>query len=351
MSCRICSAHWDIPFNQWSWSSKVIHDFNIMESISMDLKVMPTSFHGYNYLLVMHCIHSHFVITDTLKTTKASEVAESIYQNLICVHDTNIKEINCDLDTAFKNEIVSTLFTSLGIQVKFCSVQSHQSNPAEWTIQSISNILINYITKYGTFWCIMTNMATFCLNILSISHFQNLNSYEIIYGRKLPAISDLQLEGDDLTRPPFYYFKDYLDLLNERICVLCDIVKEQHNQTIEKKLLKHGSESPSLWSFKDGDIVYCHFPAKTMISGHNLTSKKLKMSYVGRLYVFSKHDKFLYLLATIDGEVIEQMFHVSRLVKGLLRLPNCKTVFSPVEFLQESCNSYTVTKCPLKMTL
>ncbi len=50
------------------------------------------------------------------------------------------------------------------------------------------------------------------------------------------------------------------------------------------------------------------------------------MSYVGRLYIFSKYDKFLYLLATMDGEVIEQMFHVSCLKKGLLRLPNCKTL-------------------------
>ncbi len=56
MSCRICSARRDILFNQKqrSWSIKVIHDFNIMESISMDHKVMPTSFRGYNYLLVMH---------------------------------------------------------------------------------------------------------------------------------------------------------------------------------------------------------------------------------------------------------------------------------------------------------
>ncbi len=68
MSCRICSAHRDIPFiqKQRSWSSNVIHDFNIMESICMDLKVMPTSFRGYNYLLVIRFKHSHFIITDTL---------------------------------------------------------------------------------------------------------------------------------------------------------------------------------------------------------------------------------------------------------------------------------------------
>ncbi len=50
------------------------------------------------------------------------------------------------------------------------------------------------------------------------------------------------------------------------------------------------------------------------------------MSFVGLLYIFSKHDTFMYLLSTIDGEVMEQTFHVSRLKQGLLRLPNGKSV-------------------------
>ncbi len=89
MSCRICSARRDIPFNQkqHSWSSKVIHDFNIMESISMDLKVMPTSFCGYYYLLVMCCNHSRFVITDTLKTMQESMRSGRV-SKLICASGT-----------------------------------------------------------------------------------------------------------------------------------------------------------------------------------------------------------------------------------------------------------------------
>ncbi len=148
-----------------SWSSQVIYDFVIMESISMDLKVMPTSFCSYNYLLVMRCNHSRFIITDMRKTRKASEVLESLFWKLICTHGTNIQDIYCDLDSAFKNEIVPTLFKSLIITVTFCIVQSHQSNPAELTIQSISNIIIHYITRHSNLWCIMSNMATFCLNI------------------------------------------------------------------------------------------------------------------------------------------------------------------------------------------
>ncbi len=50
------------------------------------------------------------------------------------------------------------------------------------------------------------------------------------------------------------------------------------------------------------------------------------MSFVGLLNIFSKYDKFMYLLSTIDGEVIEQMFHVSCLKRGLLRLPNGNSV-------------------------
>ncbi len=159
-------------------------------------------------LVSYECNHSCFIITDTLKSKKASEVAESLFQKLICAHGTNIKEIYCDLATAFKNEIVSTLFNTLGITVKFCSVQLHQRNPSEHAIQSISNIIIHYITKYGNLLCILSNMATFCLNIFPINHLQNLSSYEIVYGHKPPAITDLQLEGDDLTCPTFYCFSD-----------------------------------------------------------------------------------------------------------------------------------------------
>ncbi len=106
----------------------------------------------------------------------------------------------------------------------------------------------------------MLNMATFCLNIFPINHSQNLSSYEIVYGHKPAAIMDLQLEWDNLARPTFYCFSDYLDLLNERVHVIRDIVKEHQNQTIQKQLLQHGSESPTLRSFREGDTVYCHFP-------------------------------------------------------------------------------------------
>ncbi len=173
------------------------------------------------------------------------------------------------------------------------------------------------MTRYRSLWCIMSNMATFCINIFNKSSAKLLQIYEIVYGHKPPAITDLQLDGDELTHPAFYHFSDYLDLLNEHIQAIRDIVKENHTQTIQNRLQQHGLESPTLRSFNEGDIVYCQFPSKTIISDIKQQSKKLHMSFVGLLYIFSKHGKFMYLLSTIDGEVIEQ----THLKMWLLRLP------------------------------
>ncbi len=117
------------------------------------------------------------------------------------------------------------------------------------------------------------NYGHVLLEYFPINHLQNLGSYEIVHSCKPPAITDLQLEGDDLTCPTFYNFSDYLDLLNERVHAIHDIVKEHHNKTIQKQLVQQGSESPTLRSFGEGNIVYCHFPSKTIISDLKLPSK------------------------------------------------------------------------------
>ncbi len=59
------------------------------------------------------------------------------------------------------------------------------------------------------------------------------------------------------------------------------------------------------------------------------------MQFLGPLYIFSKHDKFMYLLSTIDGEVIEHMFHVSHLKRSLLWLPNGKSVKNITDYKLE----------------
>ncbi len=112
------------------------------------------------------------------------------------------------------------------------------------------------------------------------------------------------------------------------------MVMNLHNEQVTNHHAVHGAESLTLRDFHEGDIVYCHFPSKCLIVELGLQSKKIKMDYVGPLYVYLKFDKFQFVLSTIDGEVIEQLFHVTRLKKGLLRLPNGKMASNFKDYLK-----------------
>ncbi len=176
-------------------------------------------------------------------------------------------------------------------------------------------------------------MCCFCLNSFFFGHLGNISPYEILYGRSLPILSDLQLLSDNMIKPFSYNFANYLDLLNELFKSIRSIVMGLHNEQVSKVNAVHGAENISLRDFHEDDIVYCHFPSKSLIAELSLQSKKIKMDYVGPLYVYSKFDKFQFVLSTIDGEVIEQLFHVACLKKGLLRLPNGRTANNIKDYL------------------
>ncbi len=166
--------------------------------------------------------------------------------------------------------------------------------------------------------------------------------YHVEHGHIL--LKYLQLEGDNLIHTAFYHFSNDLDLLSERIHTIRDIVKEHHNQTIKKRLQQHGAESPTLRSFNEGDIVYCHFPSKTIISDLKQPSKNCKCHLLEHCTSFLNMTNSCTSCLPNDGEVIEQTFHVSRLKQGLLRLPNSKSVRNINDYKLEMirlCNKET----------
>ncbi len=102
--------------------------------------------------------------------------------------------------------------------------------------------------------------------MLIIGHLCNISPYEILYGRRPPVLSELQLLSDNMTKPFSYNFADYLELLNEQFKSICSIVMGLHNEQVTNRNAVHGAESLTLRDFHEGDIVYCHFPSKSLSS-------------------------------------------------------------------------------------
>ncbi len=81
-----------------------------------------------------------------------------------------------------------------------------------------------------------------------------------------------------------YNFANYLDLLNERFKSIRSLVMGLHDKQVRNCNVVHGAESLTLRNFHEGDIVYCHFPSKTLIAELGLQGKKIKMDYIGPLF-------------------------------------------------------------------
>ena len=79
-----------------------------MTCISMDIKHMPSSSTGHNYILVMLCEISNFMVTAPMVTATSPEICQVMQDHLICVFGTPVKLI-CDQDPAFMSHLTDNV--------------------------------------------------------------------------------------------------------------------------------------------------------------------------------------------------------------------------------------------------
>ena len=147
VSCHVCqlfknSKRFDRPFLQRKY------DINqgTMTCISMDIKHMPGSSTGHNYILVMLCEISNFMVTAPMVTATSPEICQVMQDHLICVFGTPVKLI-CDQDPAFMSHLTQTMLLSYGVKLITVSPTNHKSLLAEHGIKSLSNILMKHLTR------------------------------------------------------------------------------------------------------------------------------------------------------------------------------------------------------------
>ena len=105
ISCHVCQTFknhkiFDRPFN------RRIIDINApaLTHISMDIKHMPTSKDEFNYILVILCEVSNFIVAVPMKTATAPEICNAIMDIFIGCFGTPIR-IVCDQDPAFMSHL------------------------------------------------------------------------------------------------------------------------------------------------------------------------------------------------------------------------------------------------------
>ena len=162
-----------------------------MSRLSMDLKVMPRSQKGHQYILCIIDEVTNYLITAPLYQAWSEEVGEALIEHVIskyCTPDYMIM----DQDSAFMSSLMNYLFMKLGIKIKTVSPYNHHSLQAEHSIKSLSNILTKHLTGQGQTWHKFLSLTTFAYNIFNSPNLCNHSPYELVFGMKTKDITGLR---------------------------------------------------------------------------------------------------------------------------------------------------------------
>ena len=188
-------------------------NYRPMSRLSMDLKVMPRSRKGHQFILCIIDKVTNYLIAAHLYQAKSEEVGEALIENIITQFGTPGYMI-MDQDSAFMSSLMSYFFKKLRITIKTVGPYNHKSIQAEHGIKSLSDILSKHLTDQRQMWHKFLSLATFSYNIFHSPNLGNYSPYELVFGRKPRILINTEMNPDIKVSG---MFKDYHTLLTKRL--------------------------------------------------------------------------------------------------------------------------------------
>ena len=204
-ACHICQLFRNDKPPSRQLETRINLNYRPMSRLSMDLKVMPRSQIGHQYILCIIDEMTNYLITAPLYQT--------ISENVISKFGTPEYMI-MDQDSVFISSLMSYLFKKLGISIKTVGPYNHKSLQAEHGIKSLSNILSKHLTGQGQTWHKFLSLATIAYNIFHTPNLGNYSPYELVFRRRPKILINIETDLDIKVSGTY---KDYHTLLTKML--------------------------------------------------------------------------------------------------------------------------------------
>ena len=218
--CHLCQLACNEKPPPIQLQARINPNYVPMSRLSMDLKVMPRSHKGHKYILCIIDEVTNYLITVSIFQTRSEEIGEALIENIItkyCIPE----YIIMDQDSTFMSSLMTYLLHKLDIKIKRVAPYNHQSLQAQHGIKSLSCILTKHLINLGQMWPKYLSLATFAYNTSNTPSLGNYSPYELTFCRKPKMLIDLESNPDIKVSKGF---KEYYELLNQRIKYLQDIL-------------------------------------------------------------------------------------------------------------------------------
>ena len=123
-------------------------DYNPLAYISADIKYMPKGIYNYEFLLVIVCEVTGFVIAIPMVQHDAVTIAHALLEKLIFIFGPP-RTLIIDEDRALSAKVMHYILDALKVNVKLVSPHNHGSLKTERYIQTINNLITRQLTGKG----------------------------------------------------------------------------------------------------------------------------------------------------------------------------------------------------------
>ena len=135
-ACHICQLFRNDKPPSRQLETRMNLNYRPMYRLSMDLKVMPRSQEGHQYILCVIGEMTNYLNTAPLYQARSEEFGEALVENVI--NKFGMPEyMIMDQDSTFMSSLMSYLFKKLGISIKTVGPYNHKSLQAEHGIKSL----------------------------------------------------------------------------------------------------------------------------------------------------------------------------------------------------------------------
>ena len=124
-ACHICQLNRNGKPPSRQLETRTNLNYRPMSRLSMDLKMMPRSQKGHQYILCIIDEVNNYLVAAPLFHARSEEVGEAIIENIVTKYGTPEYMI-MDQDSTFMSSLMNFLFQALGIKIKTVGPYNHK---------------------------------------------------------------------------------------------------------------------------------------------------------------------------------------------------------------------------------
>jgi hypothetical protein len=270
---------------------KSVHALLPFDHIAIDLKQLPTSTRGANYILAVVDYATKFTFLRVLKTKYANEIAKHLYQ-LFC--DIGFpKVLQSDNGTEFINDILKEITACSSIDHRTITAYHPEGNGlVERFVQSTSQTILNQLEGRLREWEDFVPATQFYLNN-KVAHHHQSTPFSLLFA-KAPndPISPINDYIDNPKRLDLEYLKKRLDYMTRMVYPII------YNKGIHRKELDkhHFIRNRNIFESKEPFPAGCY----VMILD-TMRNDKTSSRYTGPFRVIRKNRGGAYIIEQHDG--------------------------------------------------